>query len=233
MRRDELLAGRIDVLELLEALEDYILIKKDPSFPRYTPGSDIDLIVFDRNETVNRLARYYEEKIAPEGACKITTTNSHCYADFMWQEKLDLRIDIIDNFEWMRNIAVRPAYLTKLFLDRISIECEEKQIFVPSPEDDLTLRYFEYLEWFDRNPDKSKHLEYISGIEDENLKKRFYENTHRYMQFRHKIWNGPVPAKQSLPGQAVPRSGRDALGMISRASKYLVKATFRRLRSKF
>lgn len=226
MHRDDLLAGRIDVLALLRDLDEYILIKRDEFFPRYAPGSDIDLVVFDREESLRRVVHFYNNCVAPEGELSVTDTTGHCHADFRFDEVLDLRVDLIDDFDFFQNIAVKRAYLTKLFLDRQRVQCGEYEIYVPGAEDELTLRYFEYLEWFDRRPDKIKHLDYICQVEDEDLKQRFFVNTHRYIQFKPKVWQDAVLAIRNVAYE--PQSRREAARTIVVSIRHLIIATLRK-----
>lgn len=232
MHRDDLLVGRIDVLGLLRNLGEYVLIKQDDFFPRYAPGNDIDLVVYDRQESLQRFVRYYDRHLAPIGELRIADTSGHCQADFLVGGVLDVRVDLIDNFDFFQNIAVRPAYLTKLFLDRRRLRYGEDEVFVPSPEDDLTLRYFEYLEWFDRRPDKIKHLDYICRVEDEDLRQRFFANTHRFIEFKRKTWPVGRPVGHQARQIAFEvESRREAVRLMWRCLRYLVTSTIRKWKS--
>jgi len=226
MCRTESIDPHIDLLALLAVLENYILIKKDDFFPLYVKGSDIDLLVFDREECVKRVVEYYNLQLAGEGELRIVDTSDHCHLDFLFDDTLDLRLDLIDNFDFFGNIAIKPAYLTKLFIDRHEIKYGGYAVWVPCPEDDLTLRYFEYLEWFDRRPDKIKHLEYISAVQDHDLQKRFFANTHCYIQFKRKTWQASVPAGDRV--QFRPESRHEALVGVMTGIRYLVSSSVRR-----
>jgi hypothetical protein len=58
---------------------------------------------------------------------------------------------------------------------------EEYPVYVPSEIDDLLLRYIEYLEWYQRRPDKIKHLDYIlERISSEQDKLIFINKLHNY-----------------------------------------------------
>lgn len=210
---------RINIMLLLQYVDDYVLIKKDEVFPQYMPGSDIDLVVFDREETIRSIYSFYESHIGEIGEMKVSDKEKSCHIDFLFDGKLNLRVDLIDNFEFFEKIDVKPSFIFKLFKDRQLVECNDGHVYVPADEDDLTLRYFEYLEWFDHRPDKIKHLDYICEVEDEALKKRFFANTHRFIQFKRKTWRSIVRQ---------PQSRREALKMIKLGCRHLISVTARR-----
>jgi hypothetical protein len=108
--------------------------------------------------------------------------------------------------------------MVKLFKDRKSIPSSNGNVFVPNDEDELMLRYFEYLEWFDRRPDKIKHIDYICAQKDTALMQRFFENTHRYIQFK---------PKTSHTEKGPPRSSREALKLIKSGIRYFVFTALR------
>ena len=64
----------------------------------------------------------------------------------------------------------------------------EYQVYPPKEEGELMVRYFEYVEGFDLLPDKLKHWDYICAVEDQELKMRFFHNTHRFKEFRPTTW---------------------------------------------
>jgi len=188
---------KINLLEILQAIDDYVLIKKDEAFPRYAPGTDLDLAVFDREIVIKAIYDYYNRQLRNSVELKITDVENHCHVDFFVNGELDMRIDLIDNFNFFKKFAVKPSFLVKLFKDRKIFYHSQRPVYVPSDVDDLTLRYFEYLEWFEQRPDKIKHLDYIYAMDDPDLKQRFFENTHRYIQFKPKTWGiekGPPPS---------------------------------------
>ena len=213
--------GKVNLLELLRLFDDYILIKKDDRFPEYNPGSDLDLIVFDREVAIRAICDNYKTRIADAGELKVSQSDAYCHIDFVFNAELDLRIDLINNFDFFEKFEVKPNFIVKLFKDRKCIPCGEGHVYVPSDEDELTLRYFEYLEWFDRRPDKIKHIDYICEIEDTLNKQRFFENTHRYIQFKPKSWHSYNPPN--------PYSGREAISLIKLGIRSLLAAVFRRL----
>ncbi|MFQ5681795.1 MAG: hypothetical protein ACE5HC_00850 [Candidatus Binatia bacterium] len=223
MRRHSGLTCRINLIELLRYVEDYVLIKKDSGFPEYAPGSDIDLVVFDREEAIRSIHSFYEREMGDAAEMKVSDRKAFCHVDFIFAGELDLRVDLIDNFDFFKNLAVKPSFMVKLFKDRQVATCCQSQVYVPSDEDELVLRYFEFLEWFDRRSDKIKHLDYICAVDDAALKQRFFANTHRFIQFKRKTWP---------PMGIQPQSREEARTMIKSGIRYLTAVTVKGLSSK-
>ena len=73
---------QIDLIQLLDKIEDYVLIKKSDEFPDYFPGSDIDLIVMNKNTALKKVVEYYESNFSQKGELKVTDKDNHCHIDF-------------------------------------------------------------------------------------------------------------------------------------------------------
>jgi len=186
---------QIDLIKVLCEIEEYVLIKISKEFPDYSPGSDVDLLVMDRDTAIQKVVDFYESNLSSKSELKVSDKEYHCHIDFLVDDKLDIRIDLIHNFDFFTKFSVKNAFLIKVFKDRQIIDVGNGPVYIPAPEDDLTIRYFEYLEYFDRYPNKIKHLDYICDVKDELLRKRFFENTHRFISFRRAEWK----QKDSIP----------------------------------
>jgi len=226
------MSGKIDLLALLERVDDYVLILWK-EFPSYAPGSDVDLVVFDQPHAIQTIHQFYDAHLREHGEMLVTDNDGYCHIDFYLDGEFDLRIDLIDGFNFFEKIAVKPAFMTKLFTRRKKKQFGEHSVFVPAEVDELTLRYFEYLEWFDRGRDKIKHLEYICEVDDEELKRRFFENTHRFIQFKRKTWPSDQPIGQVRRQEYEVQSRRDALRQIWNSIVYLIVATLRQWKARF
>lgn len=179
---------QIDLIKLLCEIEDYVLIKKSKAFPDYSLGSDVDLLVMDKDTTIQKVVDFYESNLSSKSELKVSDKEYHCHIDFLIDDKLDIRVDLIQNFDFFTKFSVKNGFLIKVFKDRRTVDTDNGSVYVPAPEDNLTIRYFEYLEYFDRYPNKIKHLDYICDVNDEALKQRFFENTHRFISFRRAEW---------------------------------------------
>ena len=221
-----LLMPQIDLIKLLCEIEDYVLIKKSKEFPDYSSGSDVDLLVMDKDTALQKVVDFYESNLSLKGELKVTDKKYHCHIDFLVDDKLDIRIDLIHNFDFFTHFSVKNGFFVKAFKDRQIIDFENGFVYILAPEDDLTIRYFEYLEYFDCYPNKIKHLDYICDVKDELLKKRFFENTHRFICFKRAEW------KQEDNISQKPESIKKALNNMYVNSKYIISASIRKLASK-
>lgn len=217
---------KIDLIKLLFEIEDYILIKKSKEFPDYVSGSDIDLLVMDKDTTIQKVRDFYESDLSFKRDLRVTDNKYHCHIDFLVDGKLDIRIDLIHNFDFFTFFSVKTSFLIKVFKDRQIIKLENGSVFIPAPEDDLTIRYFEYLEYFDRFANKVKHIDYICNVEDAKLKRLFFENTHRYIYFKRAEW------RQEKNISLEPKSLKEAFNNIYKNSKFIISAIVRNLTSR-
>lgn len=188
----------ISVIEILEVLEDdYVLLKKWGGFPEYTPGSDVDLLVVDRQRASRSVQDYLIKTInGEETILRVSDGKSHTHIDICEGKNIILRVDLIDGFDFFTKFAVQDALKIKIFLTRVAQKVGDFEVFIPCPDFDLLIRYLEYLEWFERRPDKIKHLDYILSHSDNAQREQLIENTHRYIRFHHTRWHGKVPAKK-------------------------------------
>jgi len=212
---------QVDLIHLLSEIDDYILIKKSDEFPNYNPGSDVDILVMDKNFAINKTIEYYESSFVELLELRVSDNEFHSHIDFLFNGEIDIRIDLIDNFDFYTKFSVKNSFFIKLFKDSQTIHIDDFSLKVPSAEDDLTIRYFEYLEYYDRYYNKIKHLDYICDVDDEIIKKRFFENTHKYISFRHSKWKGSIDINEK------PISRRKAIMNIRNNFKYLIKTTLK------
>jgi hypothetical protein len=214
--------SKINLIDLLSNIKDYVLIKRSAEFPDYTTGSDIDLLVMDRTEAVRAIHSYYDTNFSEFGELRVEENIDYLHADFLFHDTLEIRIDLIDNFNFYTKFSVKQSFLIKIFRDRLKQTFNDGGCFVPSPEDDMTLRYFEYLEYFENRPDKVKHLNYICSIDNDHFKQLFFENTHRFISFKRKTWNSKKVSACTV---------KDALKMISLGSSFLLSALLKKISS--
>ncbi len=214
----------ISVLSILEALSgDYILLRKWMDFPSFFPGSDVDLLVIDRFDSSLLLQNYFMEFIKDESYyLKVTEGKGHIHLDIMEKDRIFLRIDLIDGFDYFTRFSVQDALKIRIFLSRKTIDVDNQKVVVPSTEFDLLLRYLEYLEWFDRRPDKIKHIDYILSTATEDQIQELINDTHRYLRYNHKKW--PYPINQNI---FFIDSRKKAIKEILNLCKYVVQKTIK------
>jgi len=217
---------QIDLVKLLCEIEDYVLIKRSTTFSDYSSGSDVDLLVIDKDTAIQKIVDFYESHFSSKGELRVTNNKYHCHVDFLINNKLDIRVDLIHNFDFFTKFSVKNGFFIKVFKDRQILGLEDGSVHIPAPEDDLTIRYFEYLEYFDRYPNKIKHLDYICDVNDELLKKRFFENTHSFICFKRAEWE----KEDNISPK--PETMKMALNNIYVNSTYIISASVRELASR-
>jgi hypothetical protein len=188
---------KFSILSILDLLGDeYVLLKKWPEFPSFLPGSDIDLLVTDRLSVSKKIQKYLLEILdGKESFLRVNEGRNHIHLDIIREDILWFRLDLVDEFDFFTQFSVQSALKIKLFLEREKIDVDGQEVYIPSPEHELLIRYFEYLEWFERRPDKIKHLDYILANSTPEQRAQLIENTHRFIRLQHAQWQGEVPPR--------------------------------------
>jgi hypothetical protein len=183
------------ILSLLDLLGDeYVLINKSPEFPSFLPGSAMDLLVTDRFMVSEIIKKYLlENSDGVECFLRVTEAGCHIHLDLVRENKLWIRLDLIDDLDVYTRFSVRSALKIKLFLKREKFNVDGREIHIPSPEHALFLRYYEYLELFEYRPDKLEHLDLILANLSPGQRAKFFENAHQYIRLHHAQWQGEVP----------------------------------------
>lgn len=197
----------INLIDLLQSLDNYVLLKLWPGYPDVRPGTELDLLVLDKFDSSEKLKSYLEDHVdGIEFHIRVTDTNSQFHLDIIKGNKIEIRLDLIDNFDIFTRFSVKQSLITEVFMNRDNLDIQNAKIFVPSNEHDLLLRYFEFIEYFEQPPEKISHLDFIANTADENTKKDLIFNAHRYINFRRKEWPGDVPVKVSVKNK-IRRNG--------------------------
>jgi hypothetical protein len=185
------------ILSLLGLLGDeYVLLKKWPEFPSFALGSDVDLLVIDRFTASEKIQKYLLEILdGNESFLRVTEGRYHIHLDLIRENKLWIRLDLFDGLDFYTQFSVQSALKTKLFLERERIDVDGQAIYIPSPEHELLIRYYEYLEWFERRPDKIKHLDFILANSTPDQQEKLIANAHRFIRLHHAQWQGEVPPR--------------------------------------
>ncbi len=220
---------KFSILSLLNNLGDeYILLKKWDDFPAFLPGSDVDVLVIDRFAVSEKAQEYLHHILAGEEVfLRVGEGNKHIHLDLMNGNDILIRLDLIDSLDCFTRFSVQDAIKVKIFLDRENISVDNQEVFVLSHEFDLLIRYFEYLEWFERRPDKMKHLDYILANSTQEQRLVLINNAHRFIRFHHARWQEENPPKN------VPvKSRKQALKEIARLTKAILYISWKSIRLK-
>ena len=211
--------NEIVITNLLDSINDYVLIKKSEDFPNYLKGSDIDLLVLDEKLAIDDIRKYFEN-LESDFSLDISIYNDHFHIDFLLKNQIELRVDLISNFSSFNKFSIKNSFKTKIFMDRKKLKFNSSLIYVPSIEDELTIRYFEYLEYFHLFPDKIKHLDFIINS-DKNIMSKVIENSHRFITRNPKVWD-------YSSNLSIPNSRKGALKNIWLNISYIFQKTVKR-----
>lgn len=111
----------------------------------------------------------------------------HTKVDFYFEEILELRFDVHEGLPKFKNVKIRDDYSNSLLEHKQKLEIKDSAgiisaVNIPSNIDELIFRYIEYFEWFERRPDKIKHLEYVEQhLETQEERAFFFDRLHTYM----------------------------------------------------
>jgi len=146
----------IKITDLLSNLSDYAVIKMADNFPNYVHFDDLDVICKDKKTLMGKVL----ELPTPTGIEKLDVieTNDHIHIDYYIPNNgtLNFRLDLIDDLKYSK-FYVNSDYIN-IVLDRLdSKKVNDELIYVPNKVDDLVIRFFEYLEY----PQKEKHYVYV------------------------------------------------------------------------
>ena len=180
---------KLNIKEFFENLNNlnYILVKKPDHFPNYYVGSDLDIICNDKKTLIQRIliaGNKYVENHNYEIKVSSNEKTKHTKVDFYFENEIEIRFDIHENLPKFKKINVRKDYIHPLLTNKKELVIEDEfTIYIPSYIDELTLRYIEYFEWFEKRPDKIKHLEYIEKhIANKGEREKFFDYLHRYIK---------------------------------------------------
>lgn len=183
---------QFSLLEILQNVGEYVLIRKTDIFPDYLPGTDIDILCLDKYHSMSLLQPYLVNLLdGEEFYLRVREAHSHLLAEIMTDGQMNLRIDLIDSLEF-KTFTVQPALKTHMFMHRQQQLVEQYPIYLSSKDDDLLIRYLAYLEWFEQRPDKIKHLDYILANATEEERERLIHRTHQFIRLQPEYWEGPV-----------------------------------------
>jgi hypothetical protein len=219
----------LSTLAILHSLGDeYILLKRWDNFPAFLPGSDVDILVVDRYLASQKIQKYLNSILDHEEYfLQVTEGTSHIHVDVIHGKDIWIRCDLIDDFDYFTRFSIQNALKIKLFLSREKKVIDHQEVYVPSPEFDYLLRYFEYLEYFETRQDKIKHLDYILANATSEQQAELINDAHRYIRFNHLQWQGKVPAKTNSI-----QSRKQAIKEILRLSKWVVQISWLSIKSK-
>ena len=165
------------------ANEIYCIVKLDHAFPNYQAYSDIDVFCYDIKKMVRAALKFGNEYVSKGFKIKVNeVSENQVHVDFYapGEKKLDIRLDLMQSLGGYKKINVKSALFSSILESRVPIKQNDIDLFVPSPIDDLLLRYIEFVEYYDIRADKIKHADYINDRASELDKKLMLDKLHFY-----------------------------------------------------
>jgi len=180
---------KLNIKDFFKKFENinYILVKKPEHFPNYYKGSDLDIFCDNKKSLIQQIlteGNKYIENFNYEIRVSSNEETKHTKVDFYLNNEIDIRFDIHEGLPNFKKIKIRNDYFYSLLDNKHKLEIENNLfIYIPSYIDDMILRYIEYFEWFEKRPDKIKHLDYIEKhIKDEKEREDFFKQLHKYIK---------------------------------------------------
>lgn len=169
---------------------EYVIIKMSKKFPNYYKRSDIDVLCNDVKEFIESILEVGNKYLSQGFIIEVINNedNVHTFVDFYIDGDLDFRFDLYSAMPLLNSIKMKPSYFYSV-IDRrrsflIDFNGEKYPIYIPSEIDEIILRYLDYMELYEKRPDKIKHIDYIRDkITDEKIRKSFFDRLHIYAEF--------------------------------------------------
>lgn len=210
----------------LQSLGTYALLRGAEELENVRFGQDLDILVADVEAALESFRAYYELSLAEDYDLAAEWFGDRVHLDLMVRGEIALRLDLIEGFSSFSRLSIRPSFKIDLMVRRTVVQVCGQPVFAPALRDELTMRYFEFMEYFDTRPDKVKHLDYIVDKLEEVSGERFFDAVHRYVGFPAVRWSGTL---REEPSDA---SVRTALRAALRALWTLARCLARSLRSR-
>jgi len=151
-------SNKVDLVKIISRIPyKYCVIRMSEHFPNYESGSDIDILC----ENANRIANYLTLNL--DNTRVVYTKTNKVHVDVLDEnDKLDIKFDLMDNFDCYKKTKVYPSFIPYI-LSSLTWEAVY-DVRIPNIHCELALRYLEYVE----KPKKVKHLKYIQDNANSN-----------------------------------------------------------------
>lgn len=145
--------------------EAYCIVKV-PDFSLLSPGNDIDIYCFDPQKIIGVVTRQIVGELGnDEIDIHDYDEGKHIHYDILKDKEIYLRLDLYGKLPHYSRTNLKDSFFSTVIENRVDkiveINGEKLKIFIPQSDDELILRYIEYIEYYIVRPDKVKHLEYI------------------------------------------------------------------------
>ena len=150
----------INLIDIFNKLYDYVIIKFDSDLPLYKKNDDIDILTSDMNKNKNIIISLYDKSIFRHKISIINKFQIHLDLIKLNEKKLTLRFDFYEKC-FFKKFSLDDSIYKLILLNKI----HNGIAYVPNLNDDLSLRYCEYIEHIDVRKDKIKHLNYVNNFD--------------------------------------------------------------------
>lgn len=183
----------LSLIELFSGLDaQHFVVMKSLPEAEPKPGSDIDLLCDDAVALGRLLVRNARPMIEQGYEIRITAVpeTSQTHIDLMQGDMLRLRLDLHEGLGCYPGIPIRETYAKRLLDNKQQATLQTPSgvlnLPVPSPVDNLVLRYLEYHAFFDARPDKVKHADHIAAhwTVDPTMRDAFFDRLSQAMAIR-------------------------------------------------
>ena len=156
----EELNNNIDIPLIFNSLENYTVLKCNDILPKFLVHQDIDFLVKDIHKNINIIKNIIDPNKWRVFIKKINENQYHIDLYTHKHNTLILRFDIIDKLLF-KKFTLHPNIEYYILKNKI----HNGICFVPCIQDDLSIRYCEYIEYIDIRKDKIKHLNYVNKFD--------------------------------------------------------------------
>lgn len=167
----------------------YCIVKLSPAFPEYRSGEDIDMFCFDINRVSDKIIQCAHGYINDGYTVRSTVLKENCqlHLDFLYENRIEFRFDLYQNLPAYRKVSVKSGFFSHVIDNRqskiLTYNNRPYCIYTPCRQDELIMRYLEYVEYFHDRPDKIKHANYIlDALEKTPADISFLDTLHYYIE---------------------------------------------------
>ena len=183
----------------ISGLDNYVILSPSPDFPNIKSGSDIDLLVEDRNYAEKIIVKNLLSEVNKGFEVIVSVEKSHTHIDLIKNTSLYIRIDLIDSFIEFKKIKISRSLPIHILTNKIEKKIGEEIFFFASPLDDLLIRYIEYIEYFEMLPTKEKHLRYLYANLPDGEWNSFIDYCYRFIKIIHSTYQDTSSPRGQLP----------------------------------
>jgi len=153
----------LDLTQFFSGIDNYVILRLSDDFPDCAEGSDIDILCEDKEQALNHILKVGKTYKEQGFQIKVSRADNHIHIDFYSPsaDKLSLRFDLIENIAY-KTFLIDFRFSGVVLGDRHTVLRKDVTVCVPSLENDLAVRFFEYYEYYQSGrPEKIKHYKYV------------------------------------------------------------------------